>query len=64
MRGVFILTALVGLLVIGFLVIQNMETHTRDMPDGQVREVEQAREAAAQARDAIDAVRRNGNPED
>jgi cell division ATPase FtsA len=64
MRGVFILTALVSLLVIGFLVIQNMETHTRGMADGQVREVEQAREAAAQARDKIDAIRRNVNPED
>ncbi len=68
MRGAFILTVLLGLLVIGWLVIQNMDSHTQAGDNGQVEEVERARDAAGRAEDRaeenMDAIRESVNQDD
>lgn len=57
MRVAFIVMMLIALLVVGYLVIQNMDSHTRGSDSGQIEEVERAREAARQAKEKVDEIR-------
>lgn len=57
MRGAFIVTMLIALLVVGYLVTRNMDSHTRGSDSGQIEEVERAREAARQAKEKVDEIR-------
>lgn len=63
MRGVFLVTVVLALLVVGYLVIQNMDARTGGGDSGRVEEVERARDAAAQAKEAVDAIRESAQPD-
>lgn len=64
MRGAFILMVVLALLVVGYLVMQNMDSHTRSGDNGRIEEVERARDAAVQAEEAADAIRQSAEQRD
>ncbi len=57
MRSLLILTTLFTLLIVGYLVIQNMDSHRHGSENGQVEEIEQARKAATQSNEKLRSVR-------
>ncbi|MGM0402810.1 MAG: hypothetical protein ACQEQN_03765 [Thermodesulfobacteriota bacterium] len=59
----FLVTVVLALLVVGYLVIQNMDARTGGANSGRVEEVERARDAAAQAKEAVDAIRESAQPD-
>ena len=63
MRGAFILIVVMSLLIVGYLVVQEMDTR-RAGDDGRIEEIGRAREAAGQAEETIDALRRTLKQED
>jgi len=63
MRGAFILILLISLLVIGFLVTENVDTF-RDGTNGGVEEIDRARDAAGQAEDKAGSLRDSLNRSD
>lgn len=64
MRGAFILSVVLALLVVGYLVIQNTGSRTGNDDSGRVEQVERARDAATQAEEAADAIRESAQQSD
>lgn len=61
MRSMFLLTTLLVLLIAGYLVIKNMDSHAQKGENGRVEEIEQARKTASQAEERLDAIRKTVN---
>ena len=57
MRGAFLVIVVVSLLVVGYLVVREMDTRRTVDENGRIEEIDRAREAADQAKDAVDALR-------
>jgi len=57
MRGAFLVIVVVSLLVVGYLVVRDMDTRRTADENGRIDEIERARDAADQAKDAVDALR-------
>lgn len=57
MRGAFLVIVVVSLLVVGYLVVREMDTRRTADENGRIEEIERARDAADQAKDAVDALR-------
>ncbi len=57
MRGAFLVIVVVSLLVVGYLVVREMDTRRAVDENGQIEEIERARQVAGQAKDAVDAIR-------
>lgn len=49
MRGAFLVIVVVGLLVVSYLVVREMDTRRTVDENGRIEEIDQAREAAGQA---------------
>ena len=63
MRGAFILIVVMSLLIVGYLVVQEMDNRGAG-DDGRIEEIERAREAVGQAEEAMEALRRTLKQED